>query len=261
MKQKTPEILKQLIKDNNLTASKLATRTDLNRSTVGRIIKGAVASESTLQKLSNYFNLPIEYLEFGNKEYKQHESNTTHFKEPQTPYYSNNNGNEFTRIDDNNYIMKMPLIEIPAQAGFCESYGQVDYITGIDNFHSIIVSEPHKGKYLAFRVKGDSMDCGTSQAITTGSIVTVRELKRELWRDKLKYKERPYWIVCHRDNSYPVLKQITKHDTTKGIITCHSTNTSPEFQDFDLHLDEVTALFYVVDVSRPINKFNQNFDY
>lgn len=251
------EILIEFMSLNGLTPYQLADKSNVSQSTLSRILnKESKPSQKTIANLSKYMGVSESYLRTGNESNMQESI----LNEPE-PFYSNSNGNTFTRIDDQNYIMKMPLIEIPAQAGFCDGYGQVDYITGIDNFHSIIVSEPHKGKYLAFRVKGDSMDSGNSDAIMSNSIVTVRELKREHWSSKLKINDFPFWIVCHKENGYPLLKKIINHNTTKGVITCHSTNQSPEFTDFDLNLNEVTALFYVVDISRPINKFNQNYDY
>ena len=79
-----------------------------------------------------------------------------------------------------------------------------------------------------------------------------RELQRKDWTSKLRINDFPYWVIATTESNYPLLKQITHHNVEKGIITCHSLNDGPEYQDFDLHLNNVTALFYVIDVNRTI---------
>lgn len=165
----------------------------------------------------------------------------------------NKNGNSFVEISEGVYMMKIPLMEVAAQAGFADNYQDIEFISNINDFHTIITKEIHKGKYVAFRVQNESMNNGKSNAILSGDIVTGRELQQIHWRDKLRYRKFPYWIIATKDSSMPLLKEIINHDVEKGIITCHSLNESPEYSDFELSLNNVTALFYVVDVSRTIN--------
>lgn len=164
----------------------------------------------------------------------------------------NNNGNSFVELGNGMYLMKVPLMEIEAQAGFADNYQDVEYIANVDTYHSIITNEVHRGRYVAFRVQGSSMDNGKSDAILPNDIVTGRELQMVHWKDKLRYNKVPYWVIATTESSYPLLKEIVAHDVEKGIITCHSLNTSPEYQNFEVHLDTVTALFYVIDINRPL---------
>lgn len=116
----------------------------------------------------------------------------------------------------------------------------------------MIVDKVHLGRYVAFKVEGDSMDDGTINSIPKGCRIATRELNREHWRNKLHIKEYPYWVIYTNKNSKPLVKEIISHEVDKGIITCHSLNDSPQYSDFELPLDDITNLFYVVDINRRI---------
>lgn len=168
-------------------------------------------------------------------------------------FFENNNANSFMKLENGQYLMTMPLAEFSIQAGLLDHYQDIEYIKEMAK-HSIIVDEPARGRYMAFRVKGDSMDNGTSDAILHDSVVSTRELQRQHWTNKIRYNDFPYWVIYTTESRYPLLKQIIDHDVERGIIKCHSLNDGPEFPDFDLSLDTVQALFYVIDVSRKLSK-------
>ena len=169
-------------------------------------------------------------------------------------FYENKNGNQFIRLDTQSYMMLMPKATYEVQAGFLDNYQNIEFLADLEK-HTIIVKKPYHGRYIAFTVTGASMDDNTSEAITHNSIVTTRELQRHLWKDKLRIKDFPYWVIFSTKNQYPIIKQITHHDVEKGIITLHSLNDSPEFSDFTLDLNtEVNALFNVIQVTRNVGK-------
>jgi phage repressor protein C with HTH and peptisase S24 domain len=100
------------------------------------------------------------------------------------------------------------------------------------------------GHYLSFEVKGDSMDTGTRQSFEAGDRVLVRELGRTHWRDQIRFRDYPYWVVVF--GSSVLLKQIIAQDIEHGILTFHSLNPSPEYADFCLSEDEIRSLYYVI---------------
>lgn len=167
--------------------------------------------------------------------------------------FENKNGNKFIELPNGQYYMLMPLAEFKIQAGFLNCFQDVDFLMDLSQ-HGILVDKPVQGRYVAFRVNGDSMDDGSSEAITRNSIVSTRELQRHLWMDKLRYRDFPYWVIYTTQSKMPLLKEIIDHNTEEGYILCHSLNDSPEFSDFKLHLNDVQALFYVIDVSRTVSK-------
>lgn len=170
--------------------------------------------------------------------------------EPHTLYtYENSFGNRFLTLPNDQYLMMMPLAEYEVQAGFLDRYQDVEVVKAMSQ-HSIIVPKTAQGRYVAYRVFGDSMDNGTSEAIQHNNIVATRELKQDLWQYKLKFNEFPYWVIFTKQASTPLLKQIIDHDTERGVITCHSLNDAPNYTDFELSMNDIQALFYVVNVSK-----------
>ena len=167
--------------------------------------------------------------------------------------FENKNGNKFIELPNGQYYMLMPLAEFKIQAGFLSNYQDTDFLMDLGQ-HGILVDKPLQGRYVAFRVNGDSMDDGSSHAITRNSIVSTRELQRHHWVDKLRYRDFPFWVIYTTQSKMPLLKEIVEHNTEEGYIVCHSLNDSPEFTDFKLHLNDVQALFYVIDVSRSVSK-------
>ncbi len=167
--------------------------------------------------------------------------------------FENKNGNKFIELPNGQYYMLMPLAEFKIQAGFLSNYQDTEFLMDLSQ-HGILVDKPVQGRYVAFRVNGDSMDDGTSEAITRNSIVSTRELQRHLWNSKLRYRDFPYWVIYTTQSKQPLLKEIIEHNVDEGTITCHSLNDSPEFEDFTLNMNDIQALFYVIDVNRTVSK-------
>lgn len=161
----------------------------------------------------------------------------------------NNNGNHFIELSNGQYLMIMPTVGVEVQARYLDSSSDVEFIAELPK-HSIIVDDVKKGSYVAFVVSGDSMDNGLSNAIMAGDVVATRELQRVHWRDKIRYKDFPNWIIYTTKSAKPLLKQIVSHDTDTGMIVCHSLNDSPEYSDFELNLNDVNKLFYVIRITR-----------
>lgn len=170
-----------------------------------------------------------------------------------TDEFENKNGNRFIELPNGQLYMLMPLAEFNVQAGFLSTYQDADFLMDLSQ-HGILVDNPVKGRYVAFRVNGDSMDDGSSSAITRNSVVSTRELQRHHWTGKLRFRDFPYWVIYTTQSKMPLLKEIIEHNTEEGYITCHSLNDSPEFTDFKLHLNDIQALFYVIDVNKTISK-------
>lgn len=164
----------------------------------------------------------------------------------------NKHGNKFASLPNGEYLMSMPCVEVEAQAGLLDSYSDVEYLSEM-NQYAMIVDKVHLGRYVAFRVEGDSMDDGTVKSIPKGCKIATRELNREHWCNKLHIKEYPYWVIYTSRNSKPLVKEIISHDVDKGEIICHSLNDSPQYSDFTLNMNEINALFYVVDINRRIS--------
>ncbi len=154
------------------------------------------------------------------------------------------NGTNFYQLKNGLYRMNVPLVPFNAYGRFAnesdhldpdkENWGRVDF-----EFEKIV-----QGEYYAFEIKGNSMDDGKRHSFEEGDIVLARKLEKNHWRDGLRIKQYPYWVIVFE--SSVLIKEIIDVDINTGVIICHSLNNSPEYSDFPLHLDKIRALYNVV---------------
>nr|WP_298995946.1 helix-turn-helix transcriptional regulator [uncultured Allomuricauda sp.] len=107
-----------------------------------------------------------------------------------------------------------------------------------------VVETLHDSSHLAFEIAGDYMNDGTIQSIPNKSIVLgVEHAVNELAK-KPKLFLNQIMVLVLRDRI--TCKKIVAIDADKKEITCNNLNTSPEFNDFKLPLDEILQLFKVI---------------
>lgn len=136
-----------------------------------------------------------------------------------------------------------PLVPVRAQARYVSDFHNAEFISGFSRV-SLVVDRIGRGNYQAFEIQNDSMDDDSKRSIPDGAIVLGRELGKQHWQSKFRTNQFPYWIIVHKNAI--LCKEIIHHDVERGIITCHSLNESPEYQDFDLSLNDVNQLFNIV---------------
>ncbi|AWH84911.1 hypothetical protein HYN59_07130 [Flavobacterium album] len=239
--------IKECREKAGLTQEQLASEFGLTIRTISSWENGSTIPKGKQEMLRKYFYSKIHEAE----PLEEKEIDVVDAYELQVS--NNKNANHFTKLPNGQYYMTMPLAEHKIQAGFLDNYQDIELLKGMSQ-HGIIVDRPVKGRYLAFRVKGDSMDDGTSDAIPQNYIVATRELQRQHWTSLIRFKDFRFWVIYTTESKFPLLKEITGHDVEKGIISCHSLNDSPEYKDFDLSLNDVQALFYVINIQRDVAK-------
>lgn len=159
-------------------------------------------------------------------------------------FLENSHGLKFYDLGNGKYRMTVKLVPFCAYGRFANEADVLEPDKEEWEDESFEVSQIAHGNYLAFEVKGDSMDDGTRKSFEAGDRVLVRELNKIYWTDKLRYRDYPYWVVVF--DSSVLIKQIINQDIEKGIITFHSLNPSPEYCDFTLCIDDIRKLYYVV---------------
>ena len=88
------------------------------------------------------------------------------------------------------------------------------------------------------------MNDGTSESIPNKAYVLGLEIKKDsLTRNNETCWNQSYVLVC---SDRIVCKQLTGYNREHKAIMCHNLNTSPEFQDFELPLDDVLQVFKIV---------------
>jgi transcriptional regulator with XRE-family HTH domain len=162
--------------------------------------------------------------------------------ESEQDYLKNKNGNKFRELENGKFIMTVPLVPAKAYATYisecCEGYFFEEF-----NEVNFYVDQYARGNYVAFEIKGDSMDNSGLYDNPEGCITLCRELNRQHWTDG--FRDSKYgWIIVHKDTI--ICKDIIGQDFEKGTILCHSRNTSPEFQDFNIEFNDVKQIFKVI---------------
>lgn len=170
-----------------------------------------------------------------------------------TFYTENHNGTKFYELPDGNYRMEVSLVPWCAYGRFANECGTLEPDKEEWEKESFHTDKIVHGRYLAFEVRGDSMDDGTRASFEEGDIVLVRELDRIHWKDGIRFKDHPYWVVVF--DSSVLIKQMVDQDLEKGEITFHSLNPSPEYADFSLNMDDIRALYYVLQKKPKTVKF------
>jgi phage repressor protein C with HTH and peptisase S24 domain len=142
-------------------------------------------------------------------------------------------------------IMHVPLVNKYAYAGYLSGYGDAEYIHSLPSI-PMIADREGRGTYMAFEVKGDSMDDGSRNSYEQGDIIICREIVQHHWQNKLHIHKYDF-VIVHRTEGI-LLKKIAKHDTATGTLTLHSLNSL--YDDFTINFNEVAQIFNVIKVER-----------
>lgn len=157
-----------------------------------------------------------------------------------TPKY-----NEATLLNQN-YIINVPLVNQYAQAGYLCGYQDAAYIATLPTIPFIIDHEA-KGNYVAFEVKGDSMNDGTEDSYLEGDRLLCREIAPYLWVDSKLHFRKWDFVIVHEDGI--IVKRIIDHNVENHTITVHSLNDM--YPDRVIDLCDVKQIFNVIELQRP----------
>lgn len=209
-------------KELGLTQADLAKKLGLDRRTIISYEQGAPIPESTAKLLHILLEPNSEY-----NSQKKPEAVPIHYTEMQ--------------------VMYVPLVSYYAYGGYGRGYGDPEYIESLPKIPFAAEVE-HKGDYLCFEVKNDSMNDGTVRSIIERDIILTRNIRPDLWqRSRLHLHKWQVFVIVHKEEGIMV-KEITKHDVEKGIITIHSYNDM--YEDREVELKDVAQIFNVVEVRR-----------
>lgn len=164
-------------------------------------------------------------------------------------FFSSNDSpkNEIEAVPLNqNYIINVPLVNQYAQAGYLCGYGDATYLSSLPTIPFIIDHEA-KGNYVAFEVRGDSMNDGTEDSYLEGDRLLCREILPQYWVNSQLHIKKWDFVIVHEDGL--LVKRIIDHDVENHTITIHSLNDM--FPDRVIDLAEVRQIFNVIELQRP----------
>lgn len=145
-----------------------------------------------------------------------------------------------------NYIINVPLVNQYAQAGYLCGYQDAAYIATLPTIPFIIDHEA-KGNYIAFEVRGDSMNDGTEESYLEGDRLLCREIYPQYWVDSKLHIKKWDFVIVHEEGI--LVKRITDHNVENHTITIHSLNDM--YPDRVIDLAEVKQIFNVIELQRP----------
>ena len=150
---------------------------------------------------------------------------------------ANSNTNEAIPINQN-YIINVPLVNQYAQAGYLCGYEDATYMATLPTI-PFIVDHEAQGNYVAFEVKGDSMNDGTEDSYL--------EIQSHLWVTSRLHIRKWDFVIVHQEGI--LVKRIIDHNVDSHTITIHSLNDM--YSDRVIDLTEVKQIFNVIELQRP----------
>lgn len=223
------------IKEKEITAYRIAQSTDLTEVGINKILNGESKKprQSTIKTIAKFL-----HNNYGLYLSKEDES----ILDEADNLLENKNGVLFKEIGEGRFIMTVPLVPVKAYARYISECCDGIEIQGFTSF-DFVVDKYARGNYVAFEIKGDSMNNGGLNDNPEGSIALCRELGRQHWMDG--FRDAQYgWIIVHKDTI--LCKDIIDQDLESGILTCHSRNPSPEYPDFKIEINDIKQIFKII---------------
>lgn len=143
-------------------------------------------------------------------------------------------------------VVYIPLVNQYAHAGYLDGYTDITYMDQLPKIPFIVDQEGH-GNYIAFEVKGDSMNDGTEESYLEGDRLYCREIAPHLWATSKLHLRKWDFVIVHNDGI--IVKRIIDHDVENHTITIHSLNDM--YPDKVIDLCDVRQIFNVIESVRP----------
>lgn len=167
------------------------------------------------------------------------------FNQEQEANVTDNTKSDAKFIDANVTIL-VPLVNQYAYAGYLNGYQDNTYMDSLPTI-PFMTDHEMRGNYIAFEVKGDSMNNGTEESYLEGDRLFCREIPQHLWVDSKLHIRKWDFVIVHEDGI--LVKRIIDHDVQNHTITVHSLNDF--YPDKVIDLAEVRQIFNVVEMQRP----------
>lgn len=206
----------RLLKESTLSNYEISKQTHISQSTLGNY-----KNDKTKPTPANA-EILLQF--FSSKTEKEHEA------VPLTP----------------NHILYVPLVNQYAQAGYLSGHTDAEYLESLPTIPFMVDQEAH-GNYIAFEVRGDSMNDGTEDSYLEGDRLLCREVHRSLWQDSKLHIRKWDFVIVHIEGI--LVKRILEHNVERGTLTIHSLN--PMYPDKTLYLNEIYQIFNVIEYTRP----------
>ncbi|MFS4492831.1 XRE family transcriptional regulator [Maribacter sp. 2308TA10-17] len=226
-------VLKQLRRKKRINQTDLANAIGVSLRTIQLYEKkNANIPIKNLTKIAEYFEVTIAelYSQEVNEEevvYGSKFQNSTYLIKP---------------IGTKKNIISIPLVTSENYSQYCREFQNEDFLSKLPVI-SFMIKDAVQGNLMAFEIVGSSMENDRIDGILNGSIVLGKEVPLENLTLNEKYKNSKAVIIYGESI---LCKELVRHDEKNETITCHSLNTSPEYADFEIPLNQIKQFFKVI---------------
>lgn len=220
------ENLKFLRKRRQKSQMDLATELELARTTLSGYEKNVQPPFRTLIKISGYFNISLDAL----IKYRLEVLSEFQLSQIEKGFDVDVTGNKLRLLTisvDSDGKENIEMVPIKAQAGYTNSYGDLDFIAGLPKFKLPFL--PENLTYRTFQIKGDSM-----LPIREGSWVTCSYV--ENWND---IKDGKACIVVTKDEGI-VFKLVYKRFEDGHVLLVSSNR---DYSPYEISVSQVLEIW------------------
>ncbi len=245
--EKVSRALANFFKSNRITQEQVASKLDCSQAYISGLLSNKRSfGKKSATKWSEAFGFNPLWLMTGEGDMFMDDAMgmATKIYDNQMEFVmENSNGARFYRTPTR-LLMTVKLVPFAAYGRFIDPLDQIEAEREEWEEETFEVPNVVHGQYWCFQVKGDSMDNGQRNSFEEGDHVLVRNLHRQYWKEPVRYKDHPYWVVVTKSSI--LLKQMVSQDLQTGTFTFHSLNPSVEYSDFKLNMDDINYLYYVL---------------
>lgn len=238
-------ILKEALKNNGRTQLEAANLLGVSRQTLNTWCTRSELDQDIIDNVKTSLGIDLRLIVENKPNEPKHsqprlEAKPISLADPDGEFRT---GERIYELPDGQKIMEVKIVPAKGQAGYLRGFPDPEYYEDLPTL-TIHVNGNHRGTYLAFEVKGDSMTPtrieDMADAILEGWFVVGREVPKQHWKSKLHTHSHSYWVIVHKTEGI-LIKNISKHDVDKGTITIHSLNE--KYEDEVLELEDIEQIF------------------
>ncbi|WP_411029468.1 helix-turn-helix domain-containing protein [Spongiimicrobium sp. 3-5] len=228
-------VLKQLRRKKNTNQTELAKAIGVSLRTIQLYEKkDANIPIKNLTKIANFFDLTIA--ELYSYEVNEVAGVYDHVKT------ETKHGNKISFLRNGKFLVSAPLITEANRAAYMVS-SKDDIFLAQTVKVSFVLEALEDCPYMAFEITNNSMYSKGIEGIPNRSIVLGRAVLKEELGQALANDRRSYWILVLKNSI--MCKEIASFNVETGNIGCKNLNSSPEFSDFEVNLNDLVHLFVI----------------
>lgn len=140
---------------------------------------------------------------------------------------------------------RVPLVNQYAYVGYLTRYKDQDYIDQLPKIPFDSEDDPNF-RYMAFEMKGNSMDDGSRDSYIEGDKLFCQEIPSHMWDTSKLHTMNWNFVIVYKKGI--IVRKIIDHDIQNRTIVAHPLN--PFINDELINLVDVYQIFHVLEYLR-----------